>query len=86
MVGVDSDENFIGITVFNFSNKFTALVEDNFAVPSPLLFRPRDIKISEEIKLDLNFIRVDDPQFLCRNGTRLGPKFKALADVRFGLK
>lgn len=86
MVGVDSNEEFVGITVFNFSNHFKALVGDFYVIPTPLLIHLKDVMISEKIMMDIKLIRVDEPQSLCRNGTKLGPECKALTNVRFGLK
>jgi hypothetical protein len=86
MVGVDANEIFVGITVFNFSKRFTALVEDTYTIPSPFLIKLENVTIGEDATLNLSLIRVDDPQLLCRNETKLGPEFKAMSDVRFGLQ
>lgn len=86
MVGVDLNETFVGITVFNFSKRFTALVEDTYTIPAPFLIKLEDVPIGEDITLTLNLIRVDDPQLLCRNESKLGSEFKAMSDIRFGLQ
>jgi hypothetical protein len=87
MIGVDANESFVAITIFNFSSNFKALIGDSFVIPSPFVINLKDVKISPEIILDIKIIRVDDPQTLCKNGAKLlGPEFKALTDVRFGLK
>ncbi|KAI6182392.1 Tetratricopeptide repeat protein 5-like isoform X2 [Aphelenchoides bicaudatus] len=86
MVGVDKNETFAGITVFNFAKCFTALVEDTYTIPAPHLINLKDVKISEDSNITLQLIRVDDPQLLCRNETKLGAEFKAMCNVRFGLQ
>lgn len=86
MIAVDANQTFVGITVFNFSHHFKALVDDYYVIPAPNLIELNSVKISEDIMLDIKLIRVDEPQSLCRNGSKLGPEFKALTNVRFGLK
>ena len=87
MVGVRTKmKPLLASVSFNFSNHFKALVGDLYVIASPIVIELKDVMISDDIMLNLRLLRVDEPQSMCRNGTKLGPEFKALTSVRFGLK
>ncbi|KAI6208159.1 Tetratricopeptide repeat domain 5 [Aphelenchoides besseyi] len=85
IIGIDQNSNCFGVTVFNFSNTFNLLANDQLLIPTPHVVSVEDVEINET-KLNFKLIRVDDPSTLIRNKKRLSSTSRSLTDVSFQFK
>ncbi|KAI6203401.1 Tetratricopeptide repeat protein 5-like protein [Aphelenchoides besseyi] len=85
IIVIDQNSNCFGVTIFNFSNTFNLLANDELLIPTPHVVPVEDVEINET-KLNFKLIRVDDPSTLIRNKKRLPPTSRSLTDVSFQFK
>ncbi|KAI1721638.1 tetratricopeptide repeat protein 5 OB fold domain-containing protein [Ditylenchus destructor] len=77
----DIDGAVFGLSVYNFSSKFSVMIGDCLVIPRPLLLEVKNIELSNETILNFRLIRVTNPAELMKNQKPLSAEQRAYTDL-----
>ncbi|KAI1728912.1 tetratricopeptide repeat protein 5 OB fold domain-containing protein [Ditylenchus destructor] len=77
----DIDGAIFGLSVYNFSSKFSVMIGDCLVIPRPLLLEVKNIELSNETILNFRMVRVTNPAELMKNQKPLSAEHRAYTDL-----